>query len=398
MNILNSILRKFKSKETSLDNNESITLNYNPINNITFISDFLQFDTAKNAWSSLLNKLTYKSVFLSHDWFNTSWIWNEPTGSPNIILIYKDQALVAIFPLVIESNKNKNVFKLISSPLTPFNDAIINPEYADYAINTLFEILSAWSKYWDRLELTNLPVHSTLLKKIWHQKRNKLPFKYKIKAMAPVSYVKLYEEDKATIWDAWVNNQPSATKKVLLKNNAAYAAINPTDSQSPSHHSASLDGGNNILEIQKTNIDNQNQLSKSLLEYIDAQQIVNLNKMNRSRITLSFVKRFAYYNKKNNWLMHFDWLKNQTKLFTQYTISDNSNYYYLSTAPFLNKSEKNLARTEELILQSTVFKSCFMDKIKKFYFTHSSTLSRNWKIEKENRFQIIIYNKSKKWF
>ena len=70
------------------------------------ISDVSDFDNLKAEWSALIDELPHISFFLSWEWLNTWWhTYSTPHDQLRIVVIEKNQKLVAIFPLYIQNMK-----------------------------------------------------------------------------------------------------------------------------------------------------------------------------------------------------------------------------------------------------------------------------------------------------
>jgi CelD/BcsL family acetyltransferase involved in cellulose biosynthesis len=133
-------------------------------------SDFLSL---RDDWEQLADRCSDLSVFQTYVW-QLTWWKHYGSGSPYLLLAYRDSELVAILPLyrtaervpLTRPMKRIRLIGVGGNTSADYLGQIANSEHANEAATALVSYLFEHKADWDLLELTDLPETSPLLERL----------------------------------------------------------------------------------------------------------------------------------------------------------------------------------------------------------------------------------------
>ena len=120
------------------------------------------FDGIKDEWNSLLIRSDYDIPFLRHEWLTTWWAHFGSNHNLAIILVRKNNQLIAAVPLM-EKRRYFFGFSLVTlSSLTNHHSSLyhfIVEKGQEDSVGLIWDYLKSRKKTWDILQLEELPAH-----------------------------------------------------------------------------------------------------------------------------------------------------------------------------------------------------------------------------------------------
>jgi hypothetical protein len=127
------------------------------------ITKFEEFLKIKDVWDRLMAESGIINPYLTHDWFRIAFEYFEKKNDLYILLVYDNNNIIAIAPLLIAREKQYGIFirkvRFIENIHTPFQDIIIT-EQRQESLNTLINFLKDNCQKWDLFELKEIRSNS----------------------------------------------------------------------------------------------------------------------------------------------------------------------------------------------------------------------------------------------
>ncbi|MCB1825693.1 MAG: GNAT family N-acetyltransferase, partial [Candidatus Competibacteraceae bacterium] len=118
-------------------------------------------------WNQLVSHSETNTIFQTYEWFQSWW---KVFGAHNqllLIIVYENQELVGIAPLMITGRYPNRVIKFVSDGKADYCDFIINRE-KKAILSVITKHIFSISHQWDSIALTNIPEYSSTTK-IFHE-------------------------------------------------------------------------------------------------------------------------------------------------------------------------------------------------------------------------------------
>ena len=134
------------------------------VKEITKFEDFLKL---KNVWDGLLADSGMVNPYLTHNWFQIAFDYFENKNDLFILLIYDNDKVIAIAPLLISKEKQFGIFikkvRFIENVHTPFQDIILSQKKKE-SLRAIIDFLKDKFKKWDLLDLKEIRTNSDNIK------------------------------------------------------------------------------------------------------------------------------------------------------------------------------------------------------------------------------------------
>ncbi|MCB0263872.1 MAG: GNAT family N-acetyltransferase [Calditrichaeota bacterium] len=123
------------------------------------INNYQDFQQRRDEWNALVEQSLNDYVFLRHEWFDVWWN-NFGNGSQLfVVMVYVDEQLVAIAPLMIGKWRLRFVsvrcLKFMENDESPRCEFIFHPKYF-FVLSRLLNFISRHSRSWDLVLFRNI--------------------------------------------------------------------------------------------------------------------------------------------------------------------------------------------------------------------------------------------------
>jgi CelD/BcsL family acetyltransferase involved in cellulose biosynthesis len=115
-------------------------------------------------WQDLFRRCPGASSFQRPEWVLT-WIDVFRPVHPFVIGVWYGSLLVGLAPLLVYQQEQDSVLAFVGGGVSDYLDMLIDPTHLDEALTAIFDVIACHRQAWDKLDFTDLPQNSMLLRK-----------------------------------------------------------------------------------------------------------------------------------------------------------------------------------------------------------------------------------------
>lgn len=332
------------------------------------VTSLTEFWTLRNIWDNLAEKQGPYKIFLSYEWF---YIWLKNFLEENkllILLIHRENEIIAIAPFLMKRERFKGVFvkkiELIGNVYSPFRYFLIkeenNKEKGEILL-FLFNFLSKKVKEWDIIDLSAIPEENNwfnlVITTIEEKGLNYLEY---------FCFGDWYLDEINFSGDEYFNNLPKKIKKDILYCKRRLEKMGKCEFRL-------IRNGNNIED------------------YMDLYyQVYSKSWQKRESVGPNFHRELAKIAINNDWLRLGFLLFEDSPIASQFWVSDNGVAYILKTV--YDQEYKKFSPGK--ILTSEMIKYAIdVDGVKALdYVQGDEAYKEDWTPKRRGRLGVLIFN------
>ena len=161
---------------------------------LSIVNTIDEFKTLREQWDNTLNNSGSDNVFLTYEWLST-WLYTFGVNTkPFVIIVRKDDDIVAIAPLVIIKNKELGMpvrkIQFMGSPQIDYADFIIAEKRAQ-SLAAIFNCILENANLWNYIELSHITDESPNWKNL-SLKLKTLGIPYNVQKWSICPYISVY--------------------------------------------------------------------------------------------------------------------------------------------------------------------------------------------------------------
>jgi CelD/BcsL family acetyltransferase involved in cellulose biosynthesis len=127
------------------------------------LTDVRDITNLADEWGELFGRCPGATTFQRPQWI-LAWLDSFHPVQPFFIVVRRGSLLVGIAPLLIYQKNSESILAFAGGGVSDYLDTLIDPRWADETRAAIFNAIRSHPERWDRLELTDLPRNSTLLR------------------------------------------------------------------------------------------------------------------------------------------------------------------------------------------------------------------------------------------